>query len=103
MIDIIIKYWVELLLSTSTSLVIYIFRQYLSLKNGLKALLRNEIVRIYETYSKLGYCPSYMKENVNEIYMNYRRLKGNGFASRMIEEIYILPNDLKEESDDKNT
>lgn len=91
MINLIINYWLEILLTTLTSSIVYVFKEYIGLKNGLKALLRNEIVRIYETYSKLGYCPSYMKENVNEIYVNYHKLKGNGLATSMIEEINKLP------------
>lgn len=95
MLDIILKYWIEILLTTITSGVIYVFKQYIGLKEGLKALLRNEIVRIYETYSRLGYCPSYMKENVNEIYINYHNLKGNGMATSMINAINELPNELR--------
>ena len=67
MIQIIFEYWIELLLTSLTTGIIYIFKQYVRLKNGVKAMLRNEIVRIYEHYSKLGYCPSYMKENASEI------------------------------------
>lgn len=103
MIDIIIKYWLEILLTTITSGIIYVFKEYIGLKNGLKALLRNEIVRIYETYSRLGYCPSYMKENVNEIYINYHKLKGNGMATSMINAINELPNELKEVEYEKIT
>lgn len=62
MLDIILKYWIEILLTTITSGVIYVFKQYIGLKEGLKALLRNEIVRIYETYSRIEYCHSYMKK-----------------------------------------
>lgn len=101
MLNTIINYWVEILLTSITSLVIYIFKSYIGFKNGLKSLLRNEIVRIYETYSLLGYCPSYMKENAREIYLNYHRLKGNGLATSMIEEIYKLPS--KEVYDEKVT
>lgn len=97
MIDIILKYWIEILLTALTSGILYVLKEYTGLKNGLKSLLRNEIVRIYETYSKLGYCPSYMKENANEIYLNYHKLNGNGMATSMINEIYKLPNELKEE------
>ena len=97
MFEILIKYWLEILLTFITSGIIYIFNQYNGLKNGLKALLRNEIVRIYETYSQLGYCPSYMKENVSLIYENYHKLKGNGMATSMISKIYMLPNQIKEE------
>lgn len=96
MLDFIIKYWAEIVLTSITTGVVYVFKEYIGLKNGLKALLRNEIVRIYETYSKLGYCPSYMKENANEIYLNYHKLKGNGMATSMINEIYKLPTERKE-------
>lgn len=95
--NIVINYWIEILLTAITSGVIYVFKQYIGLREGLKALLRNEIVRIYETYSRLGYCPSYMKENVNEIYINYHNLKGNGMATSMINKINELPNELRRE------
>ena len=95
MIDIIIKYWLEILLTTSTTGIVYVFTQYIGLKNGMKSLLRNEIVRIYEVYSMLGYCPSYMKENINDMYVNYHKLKGNGMATSMVEELYKLPSELE--------
>ena len=81
MIDFILKYWLEFLFTITTTGLIYIFKEYMGLKNGLQALLRNEIVRIYETYMQLGFCPSYMKENINEIYINYHKLGGNGFLA----------------------
>ncbi len=99
MIDFILKYWLEFLFTITTTGLIYIFKEYVGLKNGLQALLRNEIVRIYEIYTELGYCPSYMKENVGEIYSNYHKLGGNGYATSMINEIYKLPNTLFMEGD----
>ena len=97
MIEIICQYWLEILLTTITSGFIYVVKEHIGLKNGVKALLRNEIVRIYETYSKLGYCPSYMKENANEIYINYHKLEKNGMITSMLEEINKLPVELKVE------
>lgn len=73
------------------SIITYMLKQYVSLKNGMKSLLRMEIIKIYETYVNLGYCPSYIKENINEIYESYRVLKGDGMATSMINEIYKLP------------
>lgn len=102
MLNIIFKYWIEILLTTITSGIIYVVKQYIGLKEGLKALLRNEIVRIYEIYYKLGYCPTYMKENANEIYINYHKLGGNGMATSMINELYKLPNELKEVNNEEN-
>lgn len=55
MINFIIKYWIEILLTSITSGIIYIFKQYIGLKNGMIALLRNEIIRIYDKQEKLGY------------------------------------------------
>ena len=49
---------------------------YMSLKNGLKALLKKEIIRIYEKYMELRYCPNYMKDNISEIYKNYQHFEG---------------------------
>ena len=96
MIEFIIKYWLEILFTAVTTGVIYMLKEYVGVKNGVKALLRNEIVRIYENYSKLGYCPSYMKENVSLIYSNYHKLGGNGYATNLMKEIYRLPDVLKD-------
>ena len=91
MIEFVIKYWIEILLTSLSSGIIYVFKQYLSLKKGMRALLKNEIVRIYETYTSLGYCPSYMKENANEIYKSYHGLSGDGMATSMFNDILKLP------------
>ena len=80
------------------SLGIYIFKQYIGLKNGMTSLLRNEIIRIYDRQEELGFCPSYMKENVKEMYENYHKLGGNGMVTKMIEKLYTLPN-VKEDDE----
>ena len=94
MLDFVIKYWIEILFMWFLSGFYYVVKQYIGLKNGMQSLLRNEIVRIYETYNKLGYCPSYMKENLNDIYSSYHKLKGNGMDTAMVEELYKLPNEI---------
>lgn len=96
MIDFIIKYWIEFLLTGLTGGVVYVFRQYLGLKQGMQSLLRNEIVRIYDTQMKLGYCSSYMKENIKDMYESYHLLKGNGLVTSMVNQLYDLPSERKE-------
>lgn len=81
-----------------SSIVLYSIKQYIGLKNGMISLLRNEIIRIYEKYTNLGYCPSYMKENIEEMYISYHKLGGNGMITIMVEEIFKLPNELKKEN-----
>ena len=93
MIDFILKYWVEFLLTTLTGGVIYVFKQYIGLKQGMQSLLRNEIVRIYDVQMKLGYCPSFMKENIKDMYESYHLLKGNGLVTSMVNQLYDLPNE----------
>ena len=97
MMNIIIKYWIELILTFIYSFLLFIINQYFGLKNGMRSLLKNEIIRTYETYVKLGYCPSFIKENIKEIYESYHKLKGNGMGTSMVNEIYKLPNELKED------
>lgn len=97
MINIIAKYWIEVIMTFITSFLILMIKQYAGLKNGMRVLLKNEIIRVYETYIKLGYCPSFIKENIKEIYESYHKLKGNGMGTSMVNEIYKLPNEPKEE------
>lgn len=99
MVDFIIKYWIEVLLSSLITGIIYVFKQYIGLKNGMIALLKSEIIRIYENYIMLGYCPSYMKENLNDMYISYHKLGGNGMITSIVNEIFKLPNELKIEGD----
>ena len=58
MIELVLKYWLEILFTIISSSVAYMLKGYISLNNGLKALLKNEIIRIYEKYMELGYCPT---------------------------------------------
>lgn len=96
-IGIIYKYWVEVIISFITSFLLCIIKQYIGIRFGMRALLKNEIIRIYETYVKLGYCPSFIKENIKDIYYSYHKLKGNGMCTSMVNEIYKLPNELRED------
>lgn len=93
MIEFLKNYWLEFLLSSILSTIIIVIKEYGGLKTGMKALLRNEIIRIYERYIKLGHCPSYMKKNINEMYTSYHKLGGNGMVTAMVEEIYKLPSE----------
>ena len=68
-----------------TTGTVYIIKQYFGLRNGMKSLLRNEIIRIYEKYSILGFCPSYMKENINEMYTNYHKLPEDYYTTWQVQ------------------
>ena len=52
MINIFIKYWIEVIMTLITSFLLLMIKQYIGLRNGMRALLKNEIIRTYETYVK---------------------------------------------------
>ena len=41
MLEFIIKYWIEILLTSFTTAIVYVIKEYIGLKNGMKSLLRN--------------------------------------------------------------
>lgn len=90
--DFILKYWMEILFTSLITGTLYIIKQYFGLKNGMLSLLRNEIIRICEKHANLGYCTSYMKENVKEMHEAYKKLGGNGMVSVAVSALYKLPN-----------
>lgn len=52
MFNILVKYWVEFFMTLLSTLSIYLINQYIGLRNGMRSLLKNEIIRTYETYVK---------------------------------------------------
>ena len=90
--ELILNYWIEVLFTTVTGVLLYMFKQYVGFKSGVKALLSNEIIRICELYGELGYCSSYIKENIEEIYNSYHKLGGDGMITAMVKKLYELPN-----------
>lgn len=102
-IDFILKYWIEFLFTFLCTGTLYIFKQYRGLKKGMISLLKSEILRICEGAFDLGYCPSYMKENVKEMYESYHNLGGNGMVTIVVDSLYKLPNFRKDvKKDGKN-
>lgn len=65
-------------------------------KNGTKALLRSAIVDQYEKYIKRGYFPLYSRENVDELYKEYKTLLGNGVIDVLLQKLYALPTEPTE-------
>jgi len=62
-----------------------------SVKLGVQALLRNEILKIYNEYIERGYCPIYARENVQNMYDKYHALGGNGTVTNLVKKLFELP------------
>ena len=65
-------------------------------KNGLCALLRNEIVVAHRLYTQIGYCTLEDKRNISEMYAAYHALGGNDIATNLKNQIMQLPNTERE-------
>ena len=66
-------------------------------KNGLCALLRNEIVVAHRNYTREGFCTIEDKTNISEMYKAYHNLGFNGVMDDMKVKFLSLPNEPKGE------
>lgn len=58
---------------------------------GTQALLRAQIIHIYNKYMERGYLPIYECENIEELYKQYKNLGGNGTITKLVEKLFDLP------------
>ncbi|MDR1914407.1 MAG: hypothetical protein LBQ68_08020 [Clostridiales bacterium] len=96
------EYIIDIALTILTSLLLgYIIhmksqvkqtkKEYGAVKNGLKELLRAQIIRMYETAHEHNYCPIYILETINSLYEQYKELGGNGTIAELIKRMHDLP------------
>lgn len=62
-----------------------------ALRDGTLALLRSELIRVYDKYVLRGHIPIYAMENVLALYSAYHALGGNGTITKLIDELKELP------------
>ncbi len=63
-----------------------------AIMRGTKALLRSQILNMYNHYyEEKEYFPIYARENVEELYRYYSLLGGNGTITQLIEKMRELP------------
>jgi len=67
-----------------------------AINDGLKSLLRGDIIRCHDKYIDRQYCPIYAREALEKEYVAYHNLGGNGVVTRLMEDIRALPTEKKE-------
>ena len=70
-----------------------------AIAEGVQCLLRESIVRNYNKYSEKGFCPIYVKENVESIFRAYSQLGGNHTATSLYEKLMKMPEAEKKEAE----
>lgn len=102
MVDFIVKYWLEVLFGGLLALAGFGFRimytqftkiksEFSCVKNGMQAILRNQIIGQYNKYMDKGFIPIYGMGNVEAMYKEYHALGGNGTITKLMDKLNELP------------
>lgn len=62
----------------------------LAIEQGVQALLRNEIIRRYREFETKGEISILDQENLDEMFIQYQNLGGNGTVKKMMNDLYEL-------------
>ena len=80
------------MLTAIISVFSYLYFQIIAMRKGIRALLRADLIRLYNKYhDDLGYCPLYVKQSLEDEYQQYHTLKGNGVGTNMNQALMALP------------
>ena len=69
-----------------------------ALKNGMRSILRRQIIADCEAAQKEEYCDTTTKDTIKDMYDSYHALGGNGVVSALVTQTMILPSVRKEDS-----
>lgn len=94
MLDIFLKWVIPFLCGATVSFVGAMFVKLKAVKAGLQCLLRSEIVKTYDKFKELGYCPIYVKETMSKAYTAYHSLGGNDIATSLYQSLMELPTEI---------
>lgn len=74
------------------SFLCYLYAQVVATRRGIRALLRADIIRLYNKYHEdLKYCPIFVKDALEDEYKQYHALRGNGVGTNLYNAIMALP------------
>lgn len=62
-----------------------------AIADGVRALLRENIIDNYHKYTERGWCPIYARESISRLYEAYANLEGNDVASGLYRQLMDLP------------
>lgn len=100
--DWIVKYWGQWLFGLiATALTWYVKHLSNSIKkdreeqkairDGMRSLLRRQIIFDCESAIKEGYCPASTKDTIEDMYNSYHALGGNGVVTQIKTQMMNLP------------
>lgn len=90
-VDKILSWALPIILSAILGFMIKIVTDNVAMKKSTVAMLRSQIVSKVETYMKKGYLPDYARICLEDLYKQYKNLKGNHGIDSLVEQCYKLP------------
>lgn len=72
-----------------------------AVEHGVQALLRSNMIAIYNKYTEKGSVPIYERENIAHLYEEYKTLGGNGVIESLMEKLSDLPTPKKSDEGKK--
>lgn len=88
--EIALKWLIPFILGGFTALAAGVWRDVRTLRDGVQCLLRAEIIRQSEKYTRRGRAPVYAKEALKRAYSAYHTLGGNDVATRLYQQVLGL-------------
>ncbi len=88
------------ILTAFITVFVYLYRQIIATRKGIRALLRADLIRLYNKYhDDLKYCPVYVKQSLEDEYRQYHALKGNGVGTNLYNALMALPTEPPKQED----
>lgn len=89
--EFVVRYWIEFAMAGLVGVVAALIRRHKATQLGVQALLRANIIGLYNKYIERGDIPIYERENVEQLYTQYKNLKGNGVVDGLRDRLRELP------------
>ena len=98
----IVKYWVQwvfgLIIAALTAYCRHLSQtvkaereKQKALRDGMRSLLKRQIIMDCEQAILQGYCPAPTKDTIEDMYMSYHALGGNGVVTALKNQMLNLP------------
>jgi hypothetical protein len=92
------RYWLQAVFGLLISMLTFAYKSLANkvkeqgaIKLGIQALLRDRIIDTYNYYCDKGFFPIYARENIEQLYVQYHALGGNGTMTELTEKLRDLP------------
>jgi len=96
------KYWIEWIFGILIAILGGLYKRLsgkvqqnrienAAIRDGLRSLLRRQIIEDCENSISEGFCPATRKDTIQDMYSSYHALGGNGVVTKLVEQMMNLP------------